>query len=681
MKFKRIKLTNFMRYKGENELVFSCDPEKNVTVILGDNTFGKTTIAQAFRWGLYGEVINTNYDSKDSLTLLNKEVISSMDANSRNYVEVLIEVTDDEYTYEFIRKAEFTRRYPSMIADQKSHKLLMRSKRDDSAWSDYIDDMGTGPKDRNMVTDQINKLFPKELSAYFLFDGERWSDDKASKKDIKNSINTIMGISALSSMKYHLEQYGANGASSVLRTIKKRTVGSDGEAEKLTKQQELYDAKIEEFKKQIESSKEAVETYRELVHKSEDILNSNRKVEDEQKEAKRLENAIDRADKELDSTMRSFIKDYSANLYKILLAPLEAEVKMVLSSVDFDKKGIPNVNDKTIHYLLENGECLCGCNLKENKDAYDTLVKLLDVVPPKVIGSEVGFFQNKLREWAADAEDKKNYLTDKANHYEEEKYQKDDFEDELYHINKRIDGKINFQQERIKMNGNRQKLEQNNEAIRRNEQNIEDYKRKIEAIDAQLEKIAQADATTAKFRRMYAYAEALAKTTKEILRDNEEPLKNALNDKIKENFSKMFSEKEKYAELGDDYKLHLYYRKMTSDAGVITVEETQLSEGERIATNFVFIVSILELAHERSKKEDKDVVITLPLVLDAPFSKLSSDNTGLIASVLPDAADQVILFMLDKDWAASGLEDHTDRTFRYRVKKEVDGNSSMIVKE
>lgn len=55
MKFKKIIMTNFMRYKGKNELVFSCDNDKNVTIILGDNTFGKTTIAQAFRWGLYGK--------------------------------------------------------------------------------------------------------------------------------------------------------------------------------------------------------------------------------------------------------------------------------------------------------------------------------------------------------------------------------------------------------------------------------------------------------------------------------------------------------------------------------------------------------------------------------------------------------------------------------------------------
>ena len=53
MKFKTLKMKNFMRYKGVNEIDFSCDEEHNVTVVLGDNTVGKTTIAQAFRWCLY----------------------------------------------------------------------------------------------------------------------------------------------------------------------------------------------------------------------------------------------------------------------------------------------------------------------------------------------------------------------------------------------------------------------------------------------------------------------------------------------------------------------------------------------------------------------------------------------------------------------------------------------------
>lgn len=134
--------------------------------------------------------------------------------------------------------------------------------------------------------------------------------------------------------------------------------------------------------------------------------------------------------------------------------------------------------------------------------------------------------------------------------------------------------------------------------------------------------------------------------------------------------------------LGEDYRLHLYYRNISKTDGVETMmEEKTLSEGEKIACNFVFIVSILELAKEALEEESAETVVTLPLVLDGPFSKLSGDNTGLIAKVLPNAAEQVIVFMLDKDWEASGLEFSTDRTYKYRVNKEPTGNSACIIKE
>ena len=112
------------------------------------------------------------------------------------------------------------------------------------------------------------------------------------------------------------------------------------------------------------------------------------------------------------------------------------------------------------------------------------------------------------------------------------------------------------------------------------------------------------------------------------------------------------------------------------------IEELALSEGEIIARNFVFIVSILELA-QKKKMEDRQNnqesdVLNLPLVLDGPFSKLGDVNTGLIAKVLPKVAEQVIVFMLDKDWEASGLEKYTLPEYRYFVKKDADENSATL---
>ena len=76
MLIKSITLHNFRQFKGKQKLEFSSDSDKNVTVLLGDNTFGKTTILQSFNWCLYG-VADFPKDSNPEV-LLNLEVANEL---------------------------------------------------------------------------------------------------------------------------------------------------------------------------------------------------------------------------------------------------------------------------------------------------------------------------------------------------------------------------------------------------------------------------------------------------------------------------------------------------------------------------------------------------------------------------------------------------------------------------
>ena len=153
-----------------------------------------------------------------------------------------------------------------------------------------------------------------------------------------------------------------------------------------------------------------------------------------------------------------------------------------------------------------------------------------------------------------------------------------------------------------------------------------------------------------------------------------------LNEIISENFDRMFNDGEKYAKLEDDYRIHVYYH---SVGGSKDYEEQNLSNGEATAINFVYIVSVLELARRKAAEEagageTDSGIINLPLVLDGPFSTLSNENTSLVAKKLPEFAEQVIIFMLDKDWASSGLDEFVLPEYCYRVNKEEKANSSTI---
>ena len=68
MLLKKMNLENFRQFIGTQSIDFSTEPDRNVTIILGENGSGKTTLAQAFTWCLYGD---TDFDDKN---VLNKKV-------------------------------------------------------------------------------------------------------------------------------------------------------------------------------------------------------------------------------------------------------------------------------------------------------------------------------------------------------------------------------------------------------------------------------------------------------------------------------------------------------------------------------------------------------------------------------------------------------------------------------
>lgn len=92
MLIKKLRMENFRQFKGTTNVEFSTNPAKNVTVILGDNTFGKTTLLQAFNWCFYGTVVfphNPDF-------LLNLEKANDMINGDTRDVEVEITVIHPE---------------------------------------------------------------------------------------------------------------------------------------------------------------------------------------------------------------------------------------------------------------------------------------------------------------------------------------------------------------------------------------------------------------------------------------------------------------------------------------------------------------------------------------------------------------------------------------------------------
>ena len=104
MLIKSLKMQNFRQFKGITAVDFSCDPEQNVTIILGDNTFGKTTLLQAFNWCFYETV---TFDNNPDF-LLNLEVANEMNNGDTETVSVEICVIHNGVDYVISRSQTYS---------------------------------------------------------------------------------------------------------------------------------------------------------------------------------------------------------------------------------------------------------------------------------------------------------------------------------------------------------------------------------------------------------------------------------------------------------------------------------------------------------------------------------------------------------------------------------------------
>lgn len=684
MKIKSIKLHNFMRYKGDNELLFSTDDEKNVTVVLGDNTFGKTTLAQAFRWGLYETLNDTSYTKKKDVVLLNNEVAAEMKINQVKDVSVEIVVINEEGEVKFTRKASFNRKSASIndiSVKQLGITQLTMQRRKEGVWGDIINNSGSNIESKKYkagcVQEAIDNMFPQSLSNYFFFDGERWNDLKSKTSDIKNSVDTILGVSGLLEMKNHLK----DNRISVVKKFREKLKGTSGEYERIQQEIKGLDESISEYEKAIFETQSAIETTERTLESTQKTLNDNRKVEDDQKELKRLESDIEKYEKFKSDYYVDIVKGLS-NSSKYFASTLLPEFEELLNHVDLEGKDIPGVTVDTLDYLLELGECLCGTKLTEDSEAYETILKLKKQVPPEMLGGAAGKLKTTLEIWKNETADLVEVVKSKAADFDVAQSTIDDKILERDRLEKTIDRKTNLGPVRLQNKQAKERLSSLKGKKSTYEIRLEQAKENKLSKESQLDAVAIHDRQNAVVYRCLAYIEAMYDRASLLVDVRKHSTISDLNKIIGENFQRMFNDREKYARLGADYKIHVFYHKV---GDMPNYEEENLSNGETIAINFVFIVSILELAKkyrelERQNKEYgmENAILELPLVLDGPFSALSNENTSLVANRLPQFAEQVIIFMLDKDWEASGLEKYTLPEFCYRVNKETSSNSSSL---
>lgn len=208
MRINKISLNNFRIYKGPNSIVFKSHyDDKNITIIAGQNGFGKTTFLSALVWGFYGKLLSEVDEKykreiyelggykKYANSLLNRETKS--DTSLANNFSVEIEITDVYIPSVPCRKIIIRREY-NTDKEIESTRILI-----DGFENELTNEVGSDI----FINDFI---LPREIAKFFLFDAEKivsLAEIKtiAEKRNLSLAYAEVLGISKYVHLKQTLE--------------------------------------------------------------------------------------------------------------------------------------------------------------------------------------------------------------------------------------------------------------------------------------------------------------------------------------------------------------------------------------------------------------------------------------------------------------------------------------------
>lgn len=637
MIIKQLRINNFRQFKGNTTVNFSCDKEKNVTVILGDNTFGKTTLLQAFNWCFYKNAVLPNKEM-----LLNYDVAMEMPDASEVFVEVEIVLIHGGREQSILRKQKYKKYSNRITYDEPTLSISYKT-------ADGQTEIIPASVHKQSL---IEKILPENLSGYFFFDTERVGTISESR-DLTDAVKGLLGLKSLAEAKKHLGNRQAK-TTVIGGFYASMDVGGDQRAELALKNINDARANIDAYNEQIENCDKEISIYAARREKLTQTLRDSQETADLQKQREKLMRYINEENKIIADAKEELIdifgngekKNYGA--LKFFVRPLLNQALEYLKAAKVDDKGIIDLKAPTLYALLERGVCVCGQELKEGTDAYNHILEEIKYVPPEHIGTTIKNYKNKLNNFSASSEKYFDYIKNNFKRIKASANRVSDWEENINIINAKIQGKENMQSYEFELQDVKRRINEftskKNSCLTR----IGAEKNKIEQNQKVYDKLIAATGKNASLRKYIAYAEALESWFDELYKGQENETKSKLENKVKEIFKSMYHG-ERTVEINDKYQVTLLAKVGN------TFKATGESEGLNRVKNFAFIAGLVSLAKERVYKRLGTSEIALyeepyPLVMDAPFSNADEHHTASISKALPDIAEQIIMFVMKKDW-------------------------------
>ena len=632
MLIKSLKMHNFRQFKGTNAVEFSCDPKQNVTIILGDNTFGKTTLLQAFNWCFYETVM---FDNNPDF-LLNLEVANGMINGDTEIVSVEICVIHNNVEYVISRSQQYLCAN-NKVSGAKKNQVRVSYKQSD----------GQTESVRALeVQNVIENILPKDLSIYFFFDTERVRSI-STRKDVSDAVKGLLGLSIMDNAIKHIGTKG-NKKTVLGKLYGAMDIDGDKRACNALDMIQNSENKREVIKDQLETCDSQIKQYEARKEQLDDILRDNQTTATLQKKKEDIERRISVERSSLERITGLFFKEFSKGSLQIFTQPLIGRANDFLASAKIDDKGVRDLTAPTILEIIKRGKCICGAEICDGNDAYKHLMEELNYVPPESIGNTVRHYREKLSSFSKNADHIYETLT---SHYQEIyrlKARIQEWDDELADISVQIKGKENMKHYETELLDLKKRLRELNDKKERLIREDATLKSDIERYKKVYDSLVVVSGKNKETMLFIKYAEEILDWLSSTYKEKEAFIRDALEAKVNQIFEQMYHGHRRVS-IDQRYQVTL----------LTTIEDKEVAAGESEGSNrvksFAFIAGLVALAKEKLIANAGEEGFNLssepyPLVMDAPFSNADETHTANISKVLPEIAEQVIMFVMQKDW-------------------------------
>ena len=370
MYIERVALNNYRIYKGVNEILFAQNKAKNITVIAGNNGFGKTTFLASLVWCLYGKQIADvddkyrrdiaeaggykNYASQ-LLNNRNKPLIDEFELSKEERLNIKKQGYDTNNIKHKIFKSlsqlsvaiEFSNiSIPSLPCEKVAIKRTFDYFRETETIEILIDG-----EESQLTRDVGAEVFindfilPKDIAKFFFFDSERivsLAEMKSltDRRRLSKAYSEVLGVRKYEDLKRNLENLR-------IKFRRKASVSSDGDRlDKLITEAETLDVyltkaitEIEELEADLIEKRHLSEQYQEKL-----IREGNSISVSELKSLKILRDTLIDKDKQLKNELKEMLD----------LAPFAISGSKLVSAIDqVEKESSYSLNNKNSKEVLE----------------------------------------------------------------------------------------------------------------------------------------------------------------------------------------------------------------------------------------------------------------------------------------------------------------------------------------